>query len=180
MCVCISTQLWFRTGIRQQNPEGTSWEPIQVPREVMQVSAGPKDLLWVVLWDGQLLARTGISKDCPKGLTRTDIFLSFEFTHTVCTTYSTCLKWLTHRCYLWSNCNHVSVMLLALQRYEHTEVLKNMWSLAPQLNISECHCFKLQEVNTNAAGGCCCHFCSTSLSQFSSNVLTGQFQYKFQ
>uniref|UniRef100_A0A8C2JKP0 Tectonin beta-propeller repeat containing 1b n=1 Tax=Cyprinus carpio TaxID=7962 RepID=A0A8C2JKP0_CYPCA len=59
--------LWFRTGIRQQNPEGTCWEPIQVPREVAQVSAGPKDLLWVVLWDGQLLARTGISKDCPKG-----------------------------------------------------------------------------------------------------------------
>ncbi|KAI2666607.1 Tectonin beta-propeller repeat-containing protein 1 [Labeo rohita] len=60
-------KLWFRTGIRQQNPEGTRWEPIQVPREVAQVSAGPKDLLWVVLWDGQLLARTGISKDCPKG-----------------------------------------------------------------------------------------------------------------
>ncbi|XP_016084950.1 tectonin beta-propeller repeat-containing protein 1-like [Sinocyclocheilus grahami] len=61
------TGLWFRTGIRQQNPEGTRWEPIQVPREVAQVSAGPKDLLWLVLWDGQLLARTGISKDCPKG-----------------------------------------------------------------------------------------------------------------
>ncbi|KAK2915914.1 hypothetical protein Q8A67_000288 [Cirrhinus molitorella] len=60
-------KLWFRTGIRQQNPEGTHWEPIQVPREVAQVSAGPNDLLWVVLWDGQLLARTGISKDCPKG-----------------------------------------------------------------------------------------------------------------
>uniref|UniRef100_A0A673KRV8 Tectonin beta-propeller repeat containing 1b n=1 Tax=Sinocyclocheilus rhinocerous TaxID=307959 RepID=A0A673KRV8_9TELE len=60
-------KLWFRTGIRQQNPEGTRWEPIQVPREVAQVSAGPKDLLWVVLWDGQLLARTGISKDCPEG-----------------------------------------------------------------------------------------------------------------
>ncbi|XP_016389238.1 tectonin beta-propeller repeat-containing protein 1-like [Sinocyclocheilus rhinocerous] len=60
-------KLWFRTGIRQQNPEGTRWEPIQVPREVAQVSAGPKDLLWLVLWDGQLLARTGISKDCPKG-----------------------------------------------------------------------------------------------------------------
>uniref|UniRef100_A0A8C2QA54 Tectonin beta-propeller repeat containing 1b n=1 Tax=Cyprinus carpio TaxID=7962 RepID=A0A8C2QA54_CYPCA len=60
-------KLWFRTGIRQQNPEGTRWEPIQVPQEVAQVSAGPKDLLWVVLWDGQLLARTGINKDCPKG-----------------------------------------------------------------------------------------------------------------
>uniref|UniRef100_A0A671SVV9 Tectonin beta-propeller repeat containing 1b n=1 Tax=Sinocyclocheilus anshuiensis TaxID=1608454 RepID=A0A671SVV9_9TELE len=67
-CVCISTQLWFRTGIRQQNPEGFRWEPIQVPREVAQVSAGPKDLLWVVLWDRQLLARTGISKDCPEAV----------------------------------------------------------------------------------------------------------------
>ncbi len=114
VCVCISTQLWFRTGIRQQNPEGTHWEPIQVPREVVQVSAGPKDLLWVVLWDGQLLARTGICKDCPKGLTRTDLFLSFEFTHTVCTTDSTCFEWLTHRCYLWWNCDrghgHVNSM----------------------------------------------------------------------
>ncbi|XP_056107468.1 tectonin beta-propeller repeat-containing protein 1 [Rhinichthys klamathensis goyatoka] len=60
-------KLWSRTGISQQNPEGTRWEPVQVPREVAQVSAGPKDLLWVVLWDGQMLARTGISKDCPKG-----------------------------------------------------------------------------------------------------------------
>ncbi|XP_073712934.1 tectonin beta-propeller repeat-containing protein 1 isoform X1 [Misgurnus anguillicaudatus] len=60
-------KVWFRTGIRQQNPEGTSWESVHVPREVTQVSAGPKDLLWAVLWDGQLLVRTGISRDCPKG-----------------------------------------------------------------------------------------------------------------
>lgn len=90
--MCVSTQLWFRAGIRQQNPEGTRWDAIQVPREVAQVSAGPKDLLWAVLWDGKLLVRTGISKDCPKGLTLTDLFLSFEFTHIECWTYSTCFE----------------------------------------------------------------------------------------
>lgn len=36
----------------------------------------------------------------------------------------------------------VTVMSIAWQKYEHTEVLKNMWSLVPQLNISECHCIK--------------------------------------
>ncbi|XP_051989161.1 tectonin beta-propeller repeat-containing protein 1-like [Xyrauchen texanus] len=61
-------KVWVRAGIRHQNPEGTRWEPVQVPREVAQVGAGPKDLLWAVLWDGQLLVRTGISKDCPTGL----------------------------------------------------------------------------------------------------------------
>lgn len=62
-------QVWFRSGIHQQNPEGTVWENIPVPdsTEVAQISAGPGDLLWAVLWDGQLLARTGICKHCPKG-----------------------------------------------------------------------------------------------------------------
>ncbi|XP_056607970.1 tectonin beta-propeller repeat-containing protein 1 isoform X1 [Triplophysa dalaica] len=60
-------KVWFCTGIKHQNPEGSGWESVQVPREVAQVSAGPRDLLWVVLWDGQLLVRTGVSKDCPKG-----------------------------------------------------------------------------------------------------------------
>uniref|UniRef100_A0A8B9HMK8 Peroxin/Ferlin domain-containing protein n=1 Tax=Astyanax mexicanus TaxID=7994 RepID=A0A8B9HMK8_ASTMX len=74
-------QVWFRTGVKQQNPEGTAWENIPVPKEVSQISAGPGDLLWAVLWDGQLLVRTGISKDCPKGLslsliTHFTIFLS--------------------------------------------------------------------------------------------------------
>ncbi|KAG9264374.1 tectonin beta-propeller repeat-containing protein 1-like [Astyanax mexicanus] len=61
-------KVWFRTGVKQQNPEGTAWENIPVPKEVSQISAGPGDLLWAVLWDGQLLVRTGISKDCPKGV----------------------------------------------------------------------------------------------------------------
>ncbi|XP_060757724.1 tectonin beta-propeller repeat-containing protein 1 isoform X2 [Neoarius graeffei] len=62
-------KVWFRSGIHQQNPEGTVWENIPVPdsTEVAQISAGPGDLLWAVLWDGQLLARTGICKHCPKG-----------------------------------------------------------------------------------------------------------------
>ncbi|XP_066497622.1 tectonin beta-propeller repeat-containing protein 1 isoform X2 [Hoplias malabaricus] len=60
-------KVWFRTGVQQQNPEGSVWEYVPVPKEVSQISAGPGDLLWAVLWDGQLLVRTGIGKDCPKG-----------------------------------------------------------------------------------------------------------------
>lgn len=70
--VCLSVpcaQVWFRSGIHQQNPEGTVWENVPVPdsTEVAQISAGPGDLLWAVQWDGQLLARMGIRKHCPKG-----------------------------------------------------------------------------------------------------------------
>ncbi|XP_030645886.1 tectonin beta-propeller repeat-containing protein 1 [Chanos chanos] len=60
-------KVWFRSGIHYQNPEGSHWEQVQVPREVAQIAAGPSDLLWAVLWEGQLLVRTGITKDCPKG-----------------------------------------------------------------------------------------------------------------
>uniref|UniRef100_A0AAR2K8A1 Peroxin/Ferlin domain-containing protein n=1 Tax=Pygocentrus nattereri TaxID=42514 RepID=A0AAR2K8A1_PYGNA len=60
-------KVWFRTGVQQQNPEGTAWEHVAVPREVSQISVGPGDLLWAVLWDGQLLVRTGINNDCPTG-----------------------------------------------------------------------------------------------------------------
>nr|XP_002661342.3 tectonin beta-propeller repeat-containing protein 1 [Danio rerio] len=60
-------QLWLRSGVRQQNPEGERWDSVQVPREVCQVSSGPGDLLWVVLWDGQMLSRRGITKHCPTG-----------------------------------------------------------------------------------------------------------------
>ncbi len=181
MCVCVSLHsCGSAQASDSRTRRGRPGNPSRCPEMWCRLAPGRKtcygsfsgmDNCWpeqasvktaLKVWHGQIYS-------CP-----------LKFTHTVCTTYSTCFKWLTHRCYLWSNCNHVSVMLLALQRYEHTEVLKNMWSLVPQLNISECHCFKLQEVNTNAAGGCCCHFCSTSLSQFSSNVLMGQFQYKFQ
>ncbi|KAL3053846.1 hypothetical protein OYC64_006222 [Pagothenia borchgrevinki] len=60
-------EVWFREGIHPRVPEGSSWEEIEVPKEVAQLSAGPGDLLWVVLWDGNLLVRNGLSLDCPTG-----------------------------------------------------------------------------------------------------------------
>lgn len=62
-----AAQVWFREGIHPRVPEGTSWEEVEVPKEVAQLSAGPGDLLWVLLWDGNLLVRTGLSLDSPTG-----------------------------------------------------------------------------------------------------------------
>uniref|UniRef100_A0A665W034 Tectonin beta-propeller repeat-containing protein 1 n=1 Tax=Echeneis naucrates TaxID=173247 RepID=A0A665W034_ECHNA len=60
-------QVWFREGIHPRVPEGSSWEEVEVPKEVAQLSAGPGDLLWALLWDGNLLVRTGLSLDSPTG-----------------------------------------------------------------------------------------------------------------
>lgn len=60
-------QVWFREGIHPRVPEGTSWEEVEVPKEVAQISVGPGDLLWALLWDGNLLVRTGLSLDSPTG-----------------------------------------------------------------------------------------------------------------
>ncbi|CAK6964823.1 tectonin beta-propeller repeat-containing protein 1 isoform X1 [Scomber scombrus] len=60
-------QVWFREGIHPRVPEGSSWEEVEVPKEVAQISVGPKDLLWTLLWDGNLLVRTGLSLDSPTG-----------------------------------------------------------------------------------------------------------------
>lgn len=60
-------QVWFRCGINHHNPEGSSWEEVPVPGEVVQISCGPGDLVWAVLWEGHLLVREGIGRDCLKG-----------------------------------------------------------------------------------------------------------------
>ncbi|KAL0993124.1 hypothetical protein UPYG_G00103560 [Umbra pygmaea] len=60
-------QVWFRSGMLPKVPEGQSWEEVEAPREVAQISAGPGDLLWATLWDGQLLVRKGICLDSPTG-----------------------------------------------------------------------------------------------------------------
>lgn len=60
-------QVWFREGIDHHNPEGSSWEEMTLPGEVVQISCGPGDLVWAVLWEGQLIVREGVSRDCPKG-----------------------------------------------------------------------------------------------------------------
>jgi len=76
MCVCVcvcarayGAQVWFREGIQPRVPEGVSWEEVEVPKEVAQVSAGPGDLLWALLWDGNLMVRTGLTLDTPTGNT---------------------------------------------------------------------------------------------------------------
>ncbi|XP_047465062.1 tectonin beta-propeller repeat-containing protein 1 [Mugil cephalus] len=65
--VSLQGKVWFREGIYHHNPEGTFWEEVPLPGEVVQISCGPGDLVWAVLWEGQLIVREGISRDCPKG-----------------------------------------------------------------------------------------------------------------
>lgn len=60
-------QVWFRCSINHHNPEGSVWEEVPVPGEVVQISCGPGDLVWAVLWEGDLLVREGIGRDCLKG-----------------------------------------------------------------------------------------------------------------
>lgn len=60
-------QVWFREGICHDNPEGSLWEEMSIPGEVVQISCGPAELVWAVLWEGQFIVREGISRDCPKG-----------------------------------------------------------------------------------------------------------------
>uniref|UniRef100_A0A8C9YQ82 Tectonin beta-propeller repeat-containing protein 1 n=1 Tax=Sander lucioperca TaxID=283035 RepID=A0A8C9YQ82_SANLU len=67
--VSLQGKVWFREGIYHHNPEGSFWEDIPLPGEVVQISCGPGDLVWAVLWEGQLMVREGISRDCPKGTT---------------------------------------------------------------------------------------------------------------
>ncbi|XP_056627242.1 tectonin beta-propeller repeat-containing protein 1 [Triplophysa dalaica] len=65
--VSLQGKVWFRSGIHHHNPEGSFWEEVAVPGEVVQVSCGPGDLVWAVLWEGHLLVREGIGRDCLKG-----------------------------------------------------------------------------------------------------------------
>ncbi|RVE59393.1 hypothetical protein OJAV_G00188080 [Oryzias javanicus] len=69
--VSLQGKVWFREGICHHNPEGSSWEEVPLPGEVVQISCGPGDLVWAVLWEGKLIVREGITRDCPKGLTWT-------------------------------------------------------------------------------------------------------------
>uniref|UniRef100_A0A671MZE4 Tectonin beta-propeller repeat-containing protein 1 n=1 Tax=Sinocyclocheilus anshuiensis TaxID=1608454 RepID=A0A671MZE4_9TELE len=65
--VSLQGKVWFRCGINHHNPEGSVWEEVPVPGEVVQISCGPGDLVWAVLWEGDLLVREGIGRDCLKG-----------------------------------------------------------------------------------------------------------------
>ncbi|KAM4525259.1 tectonin beta-propeller repeat-containing protein 1 isoform 2-T2 [Odontesthes bonariensis] len=65
--VSLQGKVWFREGICHHNPEGSLWEDVSLPGEVVQITCGPGDLVWAALWEGQLIVREGISRDCPKG-----------------------------------------------------------------------------------------------------------------
>ncbi|KAM8836862.1 tectonin beta-propeller repeat-containing protein 1 isoform 1-T2 [Spinachia spinachia] len=65
--VSLQGKVWFREGIDHHNPEGSAWEEVSLPGEVVQISCGPGDLIWAVLWEGQLIVREGVGRDCPKG-----------------------------------------------------------------------------------------------------------------
>uniref|UniRef100_A0A3Q3JWM7 Tectonin beta-propeller repeat-containing protein 1 n=1 Tax=Monopterus albus TaxID=43700 RepID=A0A3Q3JWM7_MONAL len=66
--VSLQGKVWFREGICHHNPEGSAWEEVPLPGEVVQISCGPGDLVWAVLWEGQLIVREGISRHCPRGI----------------------------------------------------------------------------------------------------------------
>lgn len=65
--VSLQGKVWFREGICHDNPEGSVWEEISLPGEVVQISCGPAELVWAVLWEGQFIVREGITRDCPRG-----------------------------------------------------------------------------------------------------------------
>lgn len=65
--VSLQGKVWFREGICHHSPEGSVWDEVVLPGEVVQVSCGPGDLVWAVLWEGQFIVREGIGRDCPKG-----------------------------------------------------------------------------------------------------------------
>ncbi|XP_077482271.1 tectonin beta-propeller repeat-containing protein 1-like [Stigmatopora argus] len=65
--VSLQGKVWFREGICHENPEGSLWNDISLPGEVVQISCGPGELLWAVLWEGQLIVREGVGRDCPQG-----------------------------------------------------------------------------------------------------------------
>ncbi|KAM6951559.1 tectonin beta-propeller repeat-containing protein 1 [Aplochiton taeniatus] len=65
--VSLQGKVWYREGIHHHCPEGTAWEELPLPGEVVQISCGAGDLVWAVLWEGQLIVREGITRDCPQG-----------------------------------------------------------------------------------------------------------------
>ncbi|XP_061120681.1 tectonin beta-propeller repeat-containing protein 1 isoform X2 [Syngnathus typhle] len=65
--VSLQGKVWYREGIHHHNPEGSTWQDITLPGEVIQISCGPGDLVWAVLWEGQMIVREGVSRDNPRG-----------------------------------------------------------------------------------------------------------------
>lgn len=63
-------RVMFRTEVSNVSPEGQRWSSITMPSgcEVSQISIGPTGLVWVVLWNGRALVRTGVTRECLTGL----------------------------------------------------------------------------------------------------------------
>uniref|UniRef100_A0A8C1WWV2 Tectonin beta-propeller repeat-containing protein 1 n=1 Tax=Cyprinus carpio TaxID=7962 RepID=A0A8C1WWV2_CYPCA len=63
----VSLQGKVRTQFFIQSCRGSVWEEVPIPGEVVQISCGSGDLVWAVLWEGHLLVREGVGRDCLKG-----------------------------------------------------------------------------------------------------------------
>lgn len=66
--------MMVREGVTGLCPEGCRWTHVATPldRDVTSVSVGRSGRVWAVTWDGGVLVRTGVTRDCPTG---TSIYL---------------------------------------------------------------------------------------------------------
>lgn len=67
-------------------PEGTSWIKVETPQgcEPCQVSVGSQGVVWILAWNGQLLARNGVAWGCETGTSWYEVpppFQGLSFSH---------------------------------------------------------------------------------------------------
>lgn len=65
MIYCLFDKAMFRTGVSTIAPEGLRWTAIPTPAgsELIQLSVGPTGLVWAVLYNGRVIARSGVTRD---------------------------------------------------------------------------------------------------------------------
>ena len=79
--------LFCREGINLlTNPEGRSWKKVDTPQgcEPCQVSVSSRGVIWILSWNGQLLARNGVTWDCETGTSWYEVpppFQNISFSH---------------------------------------------------------------------------------------------------
>lgn len=70
----------------QYCPDGTGWKTVETPLgcEPCQVSVGPQGVVWILAWNGNLLARNGITWNCETGISWYEVpppFQGLSFSH---------------------------------------------------------------------------------------------------
>lgn len=67
--VNIMGQIYYRSGIIREKPEGTNWNQLSISsgEEVLCINAGPTYLIWAITWSGDALVRKGVSWRCRTG-----------------------------------------------------------------------------------------------------------------